>query len=211
MQPRSQDSGSPLAQSLNLYYFSLSRISDEKTVATSTSTSTPINSTSFDDTSGIIPPVLFIYIPYLIFFIVFIAVYGLHIYSRIKNFRNLATSLVIALLAASIPFVISVINTGFSTNTRANIDQIPKNIKIFQVSNSSLQINWITEKDSFGAVRIKDDLSENNIIILNDGKPVINHSGLIKGLKPNNYYYLELMSNNIWYGDNGLAIKIIIK
>jgi hypothetical protein len=155
---------------------------------------------------------LLIFTPFIIFFCLFIAAFGILTMNRIRNFRQSVTSLVIALLVAGIPYVLGVVRSGVGFEPKAGPDEIPRNIRILKQSVNSIMVMWDTDEQQLGAVRYSlPPLTVPTAIVIiegNDAK-VQHHTVTINKLKPGPYE-LEIFSGTRWYDENGIPLKFTV-
>jgi hypothetical protein len=151
-----------------------------------------------------------IWLPYIVFFILFISAFGLLIANKIWNWKRIAGAMVLAGCLAAIPYVISAINRDMATVYRAGPEERPKQIEIIRQSKDSVIINWLTDTESVGAVRygtIPFTQNTAKVIVTDAGTAVGKHTLKISGLKPNTAYGLEIYSGSHWYDNQGKALE----
>jgi len=150
-----------------------------------------------------------IYTPFLIFFLLFIAAFGLLILNRVWNLKRTVASLVIALFLASIPYVVNIVQNGVGSETKASPDEIPRNIRIMVKTDKSVLVMWDTETAQIGGVRYSLKpltYTSATVIIEGDGSLTKNHAVNINNLSKASYN-LEIYSGHLWYDYNGKPLE----
>jgi hypothetical protein len=143
--------------------------------------------------------------PVVIFFVVFVSVFGVFLVGRIRNWRMGVTAFLLAGMLASTPFVLTSIKNGTDGTVHASPDEIPRNVRIIPLSQTSVQIVWETESEKIGAIRIgmkPYSIEKSRTVIGNSGSKTKTHAVTIDRLTYGQTYESEVLSGARWY-DNG--------
>jgi len=162
---------------------------------------------------GISAPWL-LFVPFLVFFAVFIAVFGMQVANKTWNMRRTVTALVLALFAAAIPYVLTSVREGTGFQSKAGPDEVPRNVRVAPLSTSSVLVVWETDADKVGAVRygLPPLSAQGSTVVIGDvGKKVTRHTVKLDNLKPRAAYDFEIFSGTIWYSDNGKPLTFRLK
>jgi hypothetical protein len=158
-------------------------------------------------------PSWLIYAPFLIFFVLFAAAFGLLMYNRVWNAKRILLSFFIAVTFAAIPYVTGTIRNGIGSQTNAGPDEIPRNVKVIKHDANSILVTWETDADKIGAVRfglIPFNVNQTTVIMDGTGIRKKQHSIMIDIIKPGSYG-LEIFSGNRWYDQNGTPLEFNFK
>ena len=153
---------------------------------------------------------LVVYGAIVIFFLVFIFLLVLQIARHVVNLRKITASLVVALLVAVIPLSVRLILEANKLEIRASPDEVPRNITVTQLSTTSLQINWTTNANKTGLVRVSQaplDPENATVVIADRGDKVKEHVVRLEKLQPGTEYELEILSGGKWYNIEGRPLK----
>ncbi len=108
--------------------------------------------------------------------------------------------------------VVGVISGVFLINSRqifkigANVEAIPKNIRVTNISESSVTISWTTDIESTGFVKWgKSEISLSKVALEEGSGNSYVHSANILGLEPNSTIYFKINSNTKDYDNEGIA------
>jgi len=156
-------------------------------------------------------PSLMVYAPFLLFFALFIGAFGIQVVNKAWTLKRTMIALVIALFAASIPFALSTMQQGSLYQAKAGPDEVPRNVRIQQLSRTNTLVTWDTEADKIGAVRVglAPLTDQTGKIVIGDlGKQVKVHTVHLEDLKLGSDYELEIFSGTTWYTDNGKVMKL---
>lgn len=151
--------------------------------------------------------------PLAIFFAIFVSVFGVFLVGRIRNWRMGVTAFLLAVTLASTPFVLSVLKNGTDGAVRASPDEIPRNVRIVPISNTSVQITWNTDADKIGAVRISSQTynrEKTRIILGNSGDNTKSHAVTIDKLTYGQSYGCEVLSGTRWYDNVGKRLVFLM-
>ena len=143
--------------------------------------------------------------PAIIFFAIFIAVFGIFLLGRIRNWKMGVTALLLAITLGATPFALNVLKQGTDESVNASPDEIPRNVKVVPLSKTSVQVVWDTDADKIGAVRISlapYSIRNARIVVGNAGGKTKSHAITIENLTAGKTYELEVLSGSRWY-DNG--------
>jgi hypothetical protein len=156
---------------------------------------------------------LYIYLPFIIFFLLFIAAFGILTMNRIWNLKRSITSLVVALIIASIPYIVSTIQNGVGFQSNASPNEIPRNIRVVKNINNAIVIMWDTDVGQIGAIRYNYLPLSNKpatILIESNGLASKIHAIKIADLIPGQYI-LEIFSGNHWYDNHGIPLQFNVE
>lgn len=103
---------------------------------------------------------------------------------------------------------ILLIETSHPTTTSADVNIIPNNIHITNVSDSSFSVSWLTDRESNGYVTYKDTSSVWQTAFDDrdeDGKPkkYVTHHVSVKSLRENTSYSFKIVSDGKVFDNNG--------
>jgi hypothetical protein len=150
------------------------------------------------------------YTPFILFALLFVIAFGILVMNRAKTLRNMTTALLLAIMAASIPTVISYIGMGTQQAVKAGPEEIPRNVVVKSGGLSSVVISWTTDAARTGAVRFdKKPLSPATAItyIANAQATVHVHSVSVDHIVRGQTYEFEILSGTRWYDNNGAYIQ----
>jgi hypothetical protein len=149
-------------------------------------------------------------LPFILVMLLFVIALGLQINKKIKDIRHNLTSLVLALFAASIPFILVTLHNGLGVETHANPMTVPTTIRILQTSPSSVAISWSTQIPTIGAVRYTinpNDMQTAIVIVETNRTKQTSHTITLSRLSAKTQYYVEILSNALWYDFHGYPIQ----
>jgi len=147
--------------------------------------------------------------PVIIFFVIFISVFGVFLIGRIRNWRMGMTVFLLAVTLASTPFALNVLKNGTDRAVNASPDEIPRNVRIVPLSKSSIQIIWETDADKIGAVRIGSQpysVENTRIVVGNFGDKTRTHTVSIGNLIYGQTYECDVLSGARWYDNEGTRL-----
>lgn len=147
--------------------------------------------------------------PFVIFSSIFIAVFGVFLIGKIRNWRMGITAFLLAITLASTPFALSVLKNGTDGRVNASPDEIPRAVKIVPISKTSVQIVWNTDADKIGSVRIGIRPfieGKTRTIVGNSGAKTKVHAVTIDKLTVGEIYECEVLSGARWYDNGGLRL-----
>lgn len=162
--------------------------------------------------SGVMP--FMVYLPFIIFFALFIAAFGIQMIQRIWSVKRTFTSLILAFVIACTPFIISALQGGVRFESKAAPDEIPHNIRIVASSSQSAIVTWDTQVLKIGAVRygISPARERDRIVVIGDkGQKVGKHAVKLEPLQYGSSYDVEIYSGNRWYDNNGEALQFTFR
>jgi hypothetical protein len=153
-----------------------------------------------------------IYTPFIIFFCLFIAAFGILTVNRIWNLKRTIASFVVALFFASIPYVMNVVQNGIGSETKAGPDEIPRNVRIIQQTDKSLLIMWDTDTPQIGGIKYSiQSLNSKtaSVVIEGNGSQTQNHAITLDNLSHETYIF-EIYSGHQWYDLNGQSLEFTL-
>jgi hypothetical protein len=149
-----------------------------------------------------------------LFILLFVAAFGIQVTNGVRNARHVITAFTIALFAASIPLILSYIQLGTGQTVRAGPEEIPRNVRVIQLSKNSSRISWNTDAPRIGVVRIGEvPMTEINsrIVVANERQSVQEHIVDVPGLMDGHRYEFEILSGHTWYDNNGRFIQFLFR
>lgn len=150
------------------------------------------------------------YTPFILFSALFIAAFGIQVVNRVKTVRSIITAFFIAIFAASIPATLTYIEQGSRQQVKAGPQEVPREIRVSPKSADSILIEWKTDAEHLGMVRIgtKPLTEETGRAYVADNKQKTRvHSVEVPKLIKGETYELEIYSGRAWYDDNGKYIQ----
>ncbi len=145
-----------------------------------------------------------IYGPIFLFFAIFFLLFVILIVNRTRNLRRIFTSLIIAIVGASIPAALSVISNRSSlTQTKAGPDDIPRNVAVAELHHGKVAISWQTGAPRSGAVRISESplrIANSRIFVSENGTIRTDHRVVVGELAKGKQYDFMILSGTEWYG-----------
>lgn len=153
---------------------------------------------------------LVVYAPFFLFFALFTGAFGIQLLTRAWNLRHTMTAFVIALFAASIPFVLTSVRDGVGTQTKAGPDDIPRRVRVIEGTKDNVLVVWQTGGERVGAVRYGPaplDEKTSSLVIGDLGNTVEIHTVKLEPLKTRQSYEFEIFSGTSWYDDNGKPLQ----
>jgi len=175
---------------------------------------TPGETTSSLASPSLAPPSLFDQIlspTTLIFISVLFLGAGVLIMTKIRKMQHLLMVLFTAFIATTIPFSVNLAIRPTELSSLAGPTSTPKNVIVSVVSDTTLSVTWETDNPGLGAVRLRETpgVSPLTRIITESGSgSVYRHYLEIPNLKSNTTYYLDILSDAIWYDNNGQPLSI---
>lgn len=191
------------------YFVSINELSARTTASTQEEVVQPTPSMISQSLEPFFP-----YTPFILTAVLFIAAFGILIVNRTKSLKNLTTALLLALMTASIPTVISYIGTGSRQAVNAGPDEIPREVRVTPDTPSFVIISWKTDAKHTGVVRFGAAPLSNQtarVYIANDRTEVTDHSIRIGGLTKGKTYEFEILSGTTWYDNGGTYIQFTQK
>jgi len=154
------------------------------------------------------------YTPFVLFGLLFTVAFGLLVVNRVKNLKNITAAMILALVTASIPTVISYVSMGSRQAVNAGPDEIPREVRVVPDSPSTITISWHTDAPHTGVVRFGvASLTPQTarMYVANDRTKVTDHTIRVTGLKKGKSYEFEILSGTTWYDNAGTPIKFTEK
>lgn len=155
---------------------------------------------------------LLMYGSIIVFIVVLTIALGLQFIQHSLNRRRIAAALFIAFIASSVPLGIRLSLETTRLSIRASSDDVPQNLRIQALSDSTVLINWETKANKTGLVRIGSaPLTDNygQTIIADNAQKTHMHSVTLERLESGQLYQIEILSGNKWYNDNGRPIEFV--
>lgn len=145
------------------------------------------------------------YAPFVLSGLLFIIAFGMFFMERVHNWKNVMTAVIVALMVAGIPAILTYVGQGSRQTANAGPEEIPRNVSVAPVSPTSVLISWNTDAARIGAVRFgKTPLTSQNarIYIADNQESASKHTVEINFLEKKQSYEFEILSGATWY-DNG--------
>mgnify|MGYP001255415164 CR=1 FL=1 len=149
----------------------------------------------------------------LIFFILLaVLIFGFFLLPpKYRRPKYLLRHLRILVLVLSIPFTIAFIGHQTGITTRAQKDLTPRNIQTSQVLTNQFTLSWRTSSPTIGTIRVSKSPTMDPVLINKSeptNEPLRAHQITITNLESSTTYFLEILSENTWYNNDGLPIAI---
>ncbi len=155
-------------------------------------------------------PAEFIWLPLVIFILLFISASGILLSQKIKNWKKSAVLFLLAFFIAGIPFAISSIREGFSTTTKASPDETPRSVVVREFKQGSVVVSWETDKKGIGAVRYWPDTVPSEAVVKIEHISTQKHTVVLTGLSAGASYELEIVSGKSWYDNHGVPVRFTL-
>jgi hypothetical protein len=156
-------------------------------------------------------PGLFIGLPIMIFFGVFIAAFAIIFYKRMRHLRTVLAVFVFALILGALPLAMQSMGQKSEMSIKANPLNTPTNFIVSSVTPTGFVIAWETSQPTSGAIKITQDPSfKTGVRVYNDGQPKDYHRLVILNLIPGGTYHLEVLADTQWYNHAGQPIAITL-
>ncbi|MFC1626593.1 fibronectin type III domain-containing protein [Patescibacteria group bacterium] len=194
------------SKSPGTYLFTISSLTPKEVAAQETIESMPEEVSVYPEFSSFA-----VFAPFFLFFGIFIGAFGMLFMSRTRNFKNVFTSAVIALFAATIPTLMTVMNDQNSLYvTKAGPDETPRNVRVVHQSPTSALVLWETDAKHIGAVKLSPvPFNDDTTSIINGdfGKTVTHHTVTLDNLKHGTAYDFVILSGSQWFDNGGAPLQ----
>lgn len=154
------------------------------------------------------------YAPMLLFVLLFVCAFGIQVITKARQARNMIAIFFISLFAASIPAVLTYVQTGGGQETKAGPLEVPRAVSVTAEANESAKIVWHTEAATEGAVRISPApfmISRALVYIADKGAISQDHLVLVPKLTLGRAYEFEVLSGGEWYNTDGHYVSFTFK
>jgi len=199
----------PLASAVN-YFVTVSELTAHNTVSAHEEKVQPVpQSPIFHSLEPFFP-----YAPFVLIALLFVVAFGIQVVNRARNLKNVTTALVLALIVASIPMVLTYISHGSPQTTNAGPDEIPCEVRVKPDTISSVVISWRTDAKHVGVVRFGAAplaAKTPRVYLANNREEVQIHTVSIGGLKKATTYEFEILSGTTWYDNGGKYIQFTFR
>jgi hypothetical protein len=189
------------------YYVAINELSAHTTVSTQQNSVQPVAQSSLLHTLSPYLP----YLPFVLFAVLFMGAFYIQVVNRVKNLKNVTTSLAIALMLASIPSVLTYISQGGGQTAHAGPDEIPRELRVAKASPTSVFITWKTDAKHIGVVKLGPSpfSDQTSFVYLADNhtEEVQMHSIRVDRLKPGTPYEFKILSGSTWYDNAGKYVQ----
>jgi hypothetical protein len=190
------------------YFVTVSELTAHNTASAQKDVVVPSLSSMVNTFSPLIP-----YTPFILVALLFVVAFGILVSNRVRNFKNITTALVFALMVASIPTVITYISQGSRQTAKAGPDEIPRDVRVAADTPSSVLILWRTDATHTGVIRLGAAPLETQtacVYIADNRASVTDHSVRIGELKKGKTYEFEILSGTTWYDNKGSYIRFTV-
>lgn len=148
-------------------------------------------------------------LPIILFFLVFIAGFGWMFYKRLQQVRSIFMVFIAALVVASLPLAMQLVNQKTSITTKADPDITPTNVIVKDVTPNSFVINWITSEPTTSTLKISTQPDmQTDIYVLNHPAERMFHQYTVDNLDPATTYYLLVLSNSQQFDHSGKPLEV---
>ena len=150
-------------------------------------------------------------IPLLIFGGVASTALGIVAFKNIQHFSSMNRGIKLVFVLLVIPVAMMLANRQTNLSIRANPATIPREITISQVTSTSFKIAWQTDTDTSGAIRISQSPRMKPIVLTiaeDTDKKTTQHSQVITKLHPETIYFVEILSEALWYDLDGKPLTV---
>lgn len=147
---------------------------------------------------------------YIFIGMVIIGTLGL-LFTKTRQLNKLIAVLVVSLITSAIPLGLNLTKQTATITSQAGPELTPKQIIVKNVSTSGFSIDWSTDKQQTGIIRLStsEDMTQNPKIVSSTLKEsTSNHQVSVTGLKPGTNYFIEVLSGSEWYNHQGKPIPI---
>lgn len=129
-----------------------------------------------------------------------------------KKSAKLPTILGLIILIAGVVAGVFLINSQQVFKIGANVDAIPKNVRVSNITDTSATVTWTTDIESTGFVKWGKSESSLSKVALEEGdEKSIVHSVNILGIEPKTKIYFKINSNSTDHDNQGAAWTIETK
>jgi len=145
-----------------------------------------------------------------LFFVLFLGALIVQIVQKTLDMKRALTTLVVAVMIASLPITLKTALEATSLQSQAGPDQVPRNIQIQQLTRRSLKLTWDTDAAKVGSVRYSSvplSVKTSKVVIGDFGKRVKHHSIVLDNLQIGVEYEIEILSGDTWYDNNGEPLR----
>lgn len=123
-----------------------------------------------------------------------------------KKKLKLPTILGVIILVFGIVAGVTLINSRQVFKIGANVDAVPKNVRVSNITDSSATVTWTTDIKSKGFVKWgKSELSLSKVALEDESDPSLVHSANIIGIDQGSTIFLKINSDSKDYDNQGLA------
>jgi len=119
---------------------------------------------------------------------------------------KIPTLIVLAVLIIGVIVGVFLVRNRQIFKLGASGEATPKDVRVTNVTDSSLTVSWTTDKESSGAVtfgKSASSLTENSLSEIEDKSTI--HSTVLTGLDNDTAYFFEINSNGQAFDNNGVA------
>ena len=133
------------------------------------------------------------------------------LFALVQDIKKVLTILLIGFTTSAVPLSVGIANRRTQLSSQANSENIPKNVIVTQVIPTSFSVLWDTDQPGVGVVRVRrlsDPSVFNQITSEPEGGDIYKHMLKVVNLTPETQYALEILSNGIWYDNQGKPLEI---
>lgn len=189
------------------YFVTINQLTAHNTVSAHDETAQPIQQPSiFQSLEPLLP-----YSPFIVFIFLFIAAFYIQVVNRVRNLKNVTAALVLAIMLASIPTVLTYVGQGSRQTASAGPDEIPREVRVQADTSTAVLISWRTDAKHIGVVKLGPaPFSQKTALVYmttNDQEEVQMHTIRVDRLKKGTSYEFEILSGTTWYDNAGKYIQ----
>lgn len=195
----------PIATAVN-YFVTINQLTAHNTVSAHEET---VQQTPQSPLLHLLEP-FFPYAPFVLVALLFVVAFGIQVVYRARSLKNISTALVLAVLVASMPMMLTYVSQGSRQTVSAGPDEIPREVRVQANTPSSVIISWRTDAKHVGVVRlgaVPFAAQTPRVYLANNREEVQMHSVSINGLKKGTTYEFEILSGTSWYDNGGKYIQ----
>lgn len=127
-----------------------------------------------------------------------------------KTFSFIKSSVKLIILIVAIPLGLLLISNPLNWGSKASPDQVPIRVVVDGVNTDSFRISWETQTETVSLIRYwPDDNQGLSQVIMVNLTPNRYHQIVVGGLLPNTGYKVQIMSEHVWYDNQGVPIEVV--
>jgi hypothetical protein len=131
--------------------------------------------------------------------------------TKVHDFNKILTISFLALVTSSIPYGTKLVTETTSLQTKATVTEIPQNMTITQLTSTGFTVTWQTADPTYGVLRIRQQAQktgDQKVFTGQNQEASTTHSLTVNNLLPATTYYFEILSQSVWYNNNGLPLEV---
>jgi len=133
------------------------------------------------------------------------------ILTHTRNVNKLLIVISLAFITSIIPLGMRALNQKTQIPSQADMSTTPTHVIVGQVTSSGFNLSWSTAAPTIGAISLKKVASPDHLKAFIPETPeskMSAHFIPVTQLQPNTTYEVLILSNDIWYGKDGLPLQI---